>query len=87
MSSIISHVVTNAEKLVSSSLVLYAFATEIFGVDRALFSEETQAFYGEFNTELSEVIGEVRKLLEGKESELYNTRAIKEEVHCLLDFP
>lgn len=39
MSSIISNVAFQTKKLIKSSMVLFALSTEIFGVDRNLFSK------------------------------------------------
>lgn len=56
MTSILSDVAIKTKALFESSIVLYALATEIFGVDKELFTEESEQFYQPINSDLAYVI-------------------------------
>lgn len=87
MASIISSVGSEIERLIQSSLTLYAIFIEIFGIDRQLFTKETSNFYRQFNPLLAEVIDEIRNLLGEEESEMHKNRARIEEAISFLDYP
>lgn len=49
MTSIISEVVHNSKILLDSAIIIFAFAVEIFGFDKEMFSETSIAVYESYN--------------------------------------
>jgi hypothetical protein len=49
MTSIISEVVHNSRILLDSAIIIFAFAVEIFGLDKEMFSKSSIAVYENCN--------------------------------------
>jgi hypothetical protein len=63
MTAILSNTLARTESLFDSAVALYAIATEVFGVDRELFSRDSEEYYLQVSSELSGVIGRIRGLI------------------------
>lgn len=64
MCSIVSEVASFSERLLESAVVVYAFAVELFGLDRALFGEDMINVYEKRNKPLALILRRIGAYLD-----------------------
>lgn len=64
MCSIISEVASLSTKLIESAIIIYAFAVEIFGLERKLFSETVINLFRKKNPKMAEILTKIGSYLD-----------------------